>query len=148
MTQTARVLSVFEDGTAEVLVTRESACGGNCAQCGGCGGAGKTLTALARNPMGAKPGDNVIIETGSARVLSLAALVYLAPLLLLLGGFLLWGLWAGLAGLLLGLLGAVVTDRLLGRRNRLLHTVTAYAQDPDQTIYRVKNEDKGDNCID
>lgn len=129
MEQIVRVKSVGPDGTALVLCRRESACGGNCAQCGGCGDGQKTLEVTARNPIGAKPGDRVILETATGEVLGLVAVVYLVPILLLIGGYCAFGLWAGLLGLALGFLGAVCLDRIRRGRKKIAFTITGYAQE-------------------
>ena len=64
---------------AKVRVYRSSSCGENCASCKGCAGR-KPIEIWAENPVGARPGDQVTVESSSARVLSLAALLYLLPL--------------------------------------------------------------------
>lgn len=64
---------------ARVKIKRESACGGNCASCGGCGGA-KTTTVVAQNKAVAVVGDMVELEMPSGTVLSAAAAVYIIPL--------------------------------------------------------------------
>jgi sigma-E factor negative regulatory protein RseC len=91
MTQNAVVTNILSDGLAEVTVRRDSACGHNCSSCGGgCASIAdvqKTIRITAKNLIGACIGDSVIIESKTAEVLSLAALVYLFPLVLLLIGF-------------------------------------------------------------
>lgn len=79
MKQTGTVIST--DGTsAKIAVVRESACGGNCASCGGC----KADTVVeALNLAGAKKGDRVVLEMDSSRVLLTAFTVYTLPIILL-----------------------------------------------------------------
>ncbi len=129
MEQIVTIKSVDPDGTARVLCKRESACGGNCAQCGGCGDGQKMMEVTALNPIGARPGDRVILETATGEVLALVALVYLIPIVLLIAGYCAFGLWAGLLGLALGFAGAVVLDRIRARRKKNTFTITGYAQD-------------------
>lgn len=84
MVQVGKVLDV--DGKyATILVNRQSACGENCAMCSGCGaknGGGHKAVVLWGQD--AAPGQMVRVEAGTARVLLLAAITYLCPLLLLL----------------------------------------------------------------
>lgn len=114
---------LLPDGRAELIVTRESACSGDCHRCSGCGAVGQTLRLTAKNPIGADRGDIVWIESSSSTVLCAAALVYLLPLLLFLIGYLCsLSLGGGLAaligagGFLLGLIPAFVYNRRLKRR--------------------------------
>ena len=51
MDQLVRVKEVFQDGTADVLLVRESACSGDCHKCSGCGAAKETLIVRAQNPI-------------------------------------------------------------------------------------------------
>lgn len=89
MTQTAQVKQIFAGGIAEVAVTRQGACSHDCSECGGCATAVMaTITARAQNRVGAKPGDMVVVETSSHRLLGTAALVYLMPMVLLIAGYL------------------------------------------------------------
>lgn len=91
---------VSTDGAYAIVETdRKSACDGchqqqdgtGCAMCAMLGSKTR-LQSRARNPLGAKPGDSVLLETPSARVLGYGALVFLAPLGLALLGYLLGGL--------------------------------------------------------
>lgn len=64
----------------EVVIRRKTACGDNCASCGGaCKMNFQSVTA--KNPVGAKAGDGVIIEMESKKVLFSAFLVYILPVL-------------------------------------------------------------------
>ena len=118
----ATVDAVLPDGRAALLVARESACSGECHKCGGCGAAEQTLRVTAQNPVGARRGDIVWLETRSAAVLRGAATLYLLPLALFLAGYLAaysLGAWAaavGAAGFALGLIPAFVRDRRLKKR--------------------------------
>ena len=128
MEQIVTVRALYDDGTAEIVCRRASACSGDCGHCGGCTDA-QTVLARANNPIGAKPGDRVVVESASTQVLGAAVVVYLLPLLLLLGGY---GLARGVgaaAGFALGLLLAVWMDRRRARKGRLLYTVSSFAED-------------------
>ena len=95
------------DGQVELTVRRQSACGHDCAGCGGC--AGQELVIHARTDIPLALGDRVEVYSGG-RVLGIAALVYLGPVALFLLGYLLSAgaaeaaryLWGG-AGFALGL---------------------------------------------
>ena len=69
MQQLVRVRQTFEDGTATVIHIRESACSGDCHKCSGCGAAKEAILLDAKNPIGAKVGDLVTIESKTGPVL-------------------------------------------------------------------------------
>ena len=116
------------DGQVELTVRRQSACGHDCAGCGGC--AGQELVIHARTDIPLALGDRVEVYSGG-RVLGIAALVYLGPVALFLLGYLLSAgaaeaaryLWGG-AGFALGLAGAGVCDRRLRKRRAVTYRVT------------------------
>lgn len=86
MTQDAIVTKLLPDGMAEVVVKRATACGGNCGSCESCMFQNELKTA-ARNTIGAKPGQRVVIESKSSRIFGAAMLVYVMPLLFFLLGY-------------------------------------------------------------
>ena len=126
MEQIVTVRALYPDGTAEVACRRASACGGDCGHCGGCTNA-QTVLVRAYNPIGAKPGDRVVVESASCQVLGAAAAVYLLPVLFLLGGYALAGGPGGAIGFALGLTPAVWMDRRRLKGGRLLYTVSSFA---------------------
>ncbi len=119
MRRKATVAALLPDGRAELLVSRKSACSGDCHSCGGCGAIEQTLRLTARNPVGARQGDIVWLESGSRTVLTSAALLYLLPLLLFFAGYLAatplgsWAAAVGAGGFALGLLPAFWYNRRL-----------------------------------
>ena len=134
MTQTVRVIQCNADGTAQVMHIRESACSGDCHKCSGCGAAQETMTLQAENPIQARPGDRVIIESKSGPILAAAAVLYMLPLVLFFGGFLagklLWdagGICGGIA-FVLGILISVIYDRRMAKKKNTVYTITRYAQ--------------------
>lgn len=88
MTQSGIVTKLLPDGMANVSVQRQTACGGNCASCGGCSYKNE-LTAVADNSFGAKVGDRVTLQSRTKGVIGAAALVYLLPILFFFVGYLL-----------------------------------------------------------
>lgn len=130
MTQIATVKRLLEDDRAEILVCRRSACGHDCASCGGCGLENTVrVTAPAENLLGAQPGDTVRVESESGRVLGMAFVLYLVPLVLLFFGYFvgvsLLYLSEG-ASLVLGIVGlavGVAINLLVDHRLRKAHAV-------------------------
>ena len=123
MRQKATVDAILPDGSAVLLVRRESACSGDCHKCAGCGAVGQTLRLTASNPVCARAGDIVWLESESRVVLWAAALFYLLPLLAALAGYIaalpLGGKAAaaiGAACFALGFLPAFVYNRRLKKR--------------------------------
>lgn len=132
MTQIATVERILDSGHAEISVPRKSACGHDCEECAGCGVSGAAVHARARNPIGATPGQKVVVESSTKNMLRIVALVYFIPVALFLLGYL-----AAMAvtsrvavqyavavgGFLLGILGAIVYDRRLRARGGLSFTI-------------------------
>ena len=114
MTQDAIVTKLLPDDMAEVVVTRTTACGGNCGSCESCMFQSE-LKAVAKNLVGARPGQRVIIESKSATVFSAAALVYVMPIVLFLLGYALAYLAGGSEGVcvLVSFLALIVSAVLL-----------------------------------
>ena len=123
MTQTATVAAVQGPGVVRVTVARQSACSHDCSTCAGCGAVPGSITVLAKTDLDLTPGDLVELYSRNSRILPIAALVYLGPVLLFLMGYLLpqgvseagRGLLGGI-GFVMGLALAVLADRRL-RRN-------------------------------
>lgn len=84
MDETGVVERLFGDKIV-VRIRRASACGENCASCGGSCSAFQDVTAL--NKSGAGVGDTVTLHMPSSRVLAAAFLVYILPLAVLFAGY-------------------------------------------------------------
>ena len=131
MQQTVKVIKCNEDGTAQVACLRQSACSGDCHKCSGCGAVEQTMLFEARNPIGAKPGELVVVESQSGPVLKAAAVLYMLPLVLFIAGYLLGMQWklGGLIGALAFALSigiAVAYDRLVMQKKNTVYTITGY----------------------
>lgn len=132
MEQLVKVEKVNPDATAQVVLIRQSACSGECHQCSGCGAAQESLVFTAHNPIGAREGDLVVVESASGPVLKAAAVLYILPLVLFIGLYLtgehLWGkgpLVGGL-GFVLGIFGAVAYDRLIVKKKKTEYRIVRY----------------------
>lgn len=147
MQQKVRVLRRLDENTAEVVRIRESACSGDCHKCAGCGAARETIVFQAENPIRAKEGELVIISSESAPVLKAATILYLVPVILFFGFYLLgetaWkqGTLLGGIGFGLGIAGAVMYDRLALRKQKTVYTITGY---PDIQGTHTKGEEELD----
>ena len=135
MEQLVRVRKVFPDGTAEVLLVRESACSGDCHKCSGCGAAKETMIFTAKNAVNASQGDLVKVESATGPVMKAAMVLYVIPLVLFFLGYWLgtlpgnFGTLGGCLGVVLGVASVVVYDRLVVKKSNLGYTITAYAAD-------------------
>ena len=125
MTQDAVVYRCLDNKSAEVVVTRATACGSNCESCEACVFQNE-LKIVAYNPIGARPGQKVLIESKSSRVYGAIVLVYIVPILLaVLGCFAAYAVGASegicvlctFLGFLLGAVVTVMTQRLKRGRN-------------------------------
>ena len=132
MTQIATVERILDSGPAEISVPLKSACGHDCEECAGCGVTGAAVHAKALNPIGALPGQMVVVESSTKKMLRIVARVYLIPVALFFLGYLAAmavtasvavQYTAAAAGFILGILGAISYDRRLRARGGLSFTI-------------------------
>ena len=133
MEQIVRVHRLREDGRADIILVRESACSGDCHKCSGCGAQKETMIVTADNPIRAEVGDFVTLTSDTSTIMKAVVAVYLVPLVLFFAGFALgtalgWGgpLVGGL-GVVLGLVFAVWFDRHTAKKGETVYTITGYA---------------------
>ena len=132
MQQMVKVLSCAPDGSAQVACLRQSACSGDCHKCSGCGAVEQTMIFTARNPIGARPGDTVTVESATGPVLKAAAVLYMLPLVLFIVGYLVgmqWNLGALIGGLafVLSIVLIIAYDRLVMQKKNTVYTIIGYA---------------------
>ena len=134
MTQEAVVFRCLDDERAEVVVTRATACGANCESCEACVFQNELKTE-ARNLIGARPGQRVLIESKSSKVYGAILLVYIVPILLaVLGCFAAYAMGASegicvlctFLGFLLGAVVTVVTQRLRRDKNPITFDIIKF----------------------
>lgn len=132
MIQKAVVKKIIDGNKVAIEVQRQSACGHDCAKCGGCGVPLERIQAVADNPVGARVGDTVTIEGESRQIMKMAAVVYMIPLVLFFVFFAaarLLGAGEGIAGLaggagfLFGVLGAVHHNKVVKERGNVTFTI-------------------------
>ena len=135
MEQLVRVREVYDNGTAQVICVRESACSGDCHKCSGCGAAKETILLTVDNPIGANVGDLVNIRSETGPVLKAAMVLYMMPLVLFFAGYALaaalelsGALYGGLA-FVLSIVLIVVYDRRMAKKDSTIYTITGYAAD-------------------
>ena len=128
MTQIATVERILDKDHAEISVPRKSACGHDCEECAGCGVTGAAVHARAENAIGARPGQKVVVESSTQKMLGIVAFVYLIPVVLFLAGYLLMAFLTpsvalqygvATAAFLLGIGFAILYDRHLRARGGL-----------------------------
>lgn len=133
MTQIATVERILDADHAEISVPRKSACGHDCEECAGCGVSGAAVKARAANPIGARPGQKVVVESSTKKMLRIVALVYLIPVVLFLAGYVITSLvtasvgvqyGVAVAGFVLGIVFAILYDRRLRAQGGLAFTIT------------------------
>ena len=135
MTQDAVVFRCLDNERAEVVVTRATACGANCESCEACVYQNELKT-VARNLIGARPGQKVLIESKSSKVYGAILLVYIVPILLaVLGCFAAYAMGASegicvlctFLGFLMGAVVTVVTQRLMRDRNPITFDIIKFS---------------------
>ncbi|MCR5826524.1 MAG: SoxR reducing system RseC family protein [Oscillospiraceae bacterium] len=87
MKQIATVEKLRQDGRAEIVVARQSACAHDCHECAGCGGTAAPIRALVDNPIGAQAGQKVVVESSSRQIFGVILLVYMLPVVLFFLGY-------------------------------------------------------------
>ena len=134
MEQLVRVRETLDDGTAMVFLVRESACSGDCHKGSGCGAAKETVLLKAKNPVGARRGDLVRLESATGPVLKAAAVLYMIPMLLFFLGYFvgdfLWqrGALTGCLSFAAGIGLAVLYDRMIGKTEKCEYTITGFVE--------------------
>jgi positive regulator of sigma E activity len=116
--QNAIVESV-EGDKATVSVLREEACS-HCAGRVVCGTA-KRQSVTVKNPVSAAVGDTVVIETASEGVLAYCALVFLAPVVLMVAAYLIFSQINNVLSVVMPVVGFVLplaVAAVIDRRNR------------------------------
>lgn len=127
MEQQAKVIRIVSDTVAKVAVKRKSACSGDCHTCHGCPHPDEIVMVDADNFVGAQKGDDVVIRSDTRRVLKLAAMLYLMPMVLFfLGYFLTPGgegarLSVGGVAFVVGILICVYVSRSMKKNNKEMH---------------------------
>ncbi len=133
MRQKVQIMKRFEDGTAEVSMTRQSACAGDCHKCGGCASQTQQVSIRAKNEIGASVGDWVYVEAETKVVFSAVFLLYLVPIILFFLGYFLGFLtpvapgYVALFGFAVGMIPVVLYDRFVAKRKLLRFRITGYA---------------------
>lgn len=127
MEQQAQVIRIISDTVVKVAVKRKSACSGDCHTCHGCPHPDEIVMVEADNLVGAQTGDNVLVRSDTGRVLRLAAMLYLMPVVLFfLGYFLMPGgegarLAVGGIAFAVGILICMAVSRWMKNNNREMH---------------------------
>lgn len=132
MTQIATVERIVNADYAEISVPRKSACGHDCEECAGCGVSGAAVRAKALNPIGARPGQKVVVESSTSKMLGIVAMVYLIPVVLFVVGYVTMALLGmtvpvqyavAITGFVLGIVIAILYDRRLHSQGGLTFTI-------------------------
>ena len=132
MTQIATVERIINSQYAEISVPRKSACGHDCEECAGCGVTGAAVHAKAANPIDARPGQKVVVQSDTKKMLGIVALVYLTPVVLFLLGYLITAFltpsvamqyFVAVLGFAVGIAAAIFYDRKLRARGGLTFTI-------------------------
>ncbi len=130
--KTIATVTAVNGNIATVEAERNSACEGchkseegGCSVCTLMGGSGRKMTAGAYNDIGAAPGDRVMIESSTGRMMWYAALVFLLPVLLAIAAAVLasrlfendvWQLVFAAGAFVLTFAGLMIYSRILSRR--------------------------------
>ncbi|MBE6971910.1 MAG: hypothetical protein E7446_07330 [Ruminococcaceae bacterium] len=130
MTQIATVEEILSGGYATISVPRKSACGHDCEECAGCGMTGAAIYTKAKNDIGATPGQKVVVESSTKKLLGVVVLVYMLPVIFfLLGYFLSEGLGESvryiiaIAAAALTMIPIVLYDRHARRNDTLTYNI-------------------------
>jgi len=87
----------------------------------------------AENPIGAKPGDLVVVSSDTTKVLGAAAVMYLIPLVAFFVGYAvgsileIGGALMGCIGFLLGVFAPLALDRHRAKKEKNVYTIVRFA---------------------
>lgn len=132
MTQIATVERILDADHAVISVPRKSACGHDCEECAGCGVTGAAVKAKALNPIGARPGQKVVVESSTQKMLGIVAFVYLIPVALFILGYVVMAFLVNsvalqytvaILGFVLGIVFAILYDRRLRAQGGLVFNI-------------------------
>lgn len=130
MTQIATVERTLPGGRAEISVARQSACAHDCHECAGCGGTVAPVRAVVDNPIGARSGQKVVVESATRQVFGIILLVYMLPVALFFAGYFAFPLpsegaraAASICAFFLGVVPAVLYDRRVRRGGGMRFTI-------------------------
>ena len=132
MTQIATVERIVDANHAIISVPRKSACGHDCEECAGCGVSGAAVKAKALNPIGAIPGQKVVVESSTKKMLGIVSFVYTIPVVLFILGYLLMAFTTtsvplqygvAIAGFFAGIVLAILYDRRIKRQGGLVFNI-------------------------
>lgn len=120
MTQIATIERILDSNHAEISVPRKSACGHDCEECAGCGVSGAAVHARAVNTVGAVPGQKVVVQSDTKKMLRIVAFVYSVPVFLFMLGYVITTLLTptvavqyavAAVGFVIGIILAILYDR-------------------------------------
>lgn len=126
MEQTGVIVGALPNGKVQVEIQRKAACASDCEKCGGCAHPDQVMVVEAPNSCGAKVGERVILHAQARSILSIAILVYLMPVVLMIGCYFLplpGGEGTHILGSLLGLAAGVVLCVAYSRKAKKQQTV-------------------------
>jgi len=132
MTQIATVERIIDSNHALISVPRKSACGHDCEECAGCGVSGAAVKAKAVNRIGALPGQKVVVESSTKKMLGIVSFVYATPVVLFILGYLLMAFTTtsvplqygvAIAGFVVGIALAILYDRKIKRQGGLTFNI-------------------------
>ena len=132
MIQIATVERILDSNHALISVARKTACGHDCEECAGCGVSGAAVKAKAVNRIGAIPGQKVVVESSTKKMLGIVAFVYTIPVVLFILGYLLMAFTTSsvplqygvaIAGFLIGIVLAICYDRRVKRQGGLTFNI-------------------------
>ena len=132
MTQIATVERIIDSNHALISVPRKSACGHDCEECAGCGVSGAAVKAKAVNRIGALPGQKVVVESSTKKMLGIVSFVYATPVVLFILGYLLMAFTTtsvplqygvAIAGFVVGIALAILYDRRIRRQGGLTFNI-------------------------
>ena len=132
MTQIATVERILDNSHVVISVPRKSACGHDCEECAGCGVTGAAVEAKAVNPIGARPGQKVVVESSTQKMMRIVAWVYCILVVLFLTGYLAAAILTphfgkqyltAAVGFAAGILLAIAYDRKLKAQGGLSFTI-------------------------
>ena len=132
MTQIATVERIIDSNHALISVPRKSACGHDCEECAGCGVSGAAVKAKAVNRIGALPGQKVVVESSTKKMLGIVSFVYATPVVLFILGYLLLAFTTtsvplqygvAIAGFVVGIALSILYDRKIKRQGGLTFNI-------------------------
>ena len=111
------IVEQVEGNKITIRITRDSACGENCAMCNACPGKNMLITLNSHLPLSVN--DKVLLQTNSKLILWWAFATYILPIILLIVGYAFFTLYIGFIFMAISFITLYFFDKKINKNNAI-----------------------------